>query len=173
MDVWANRCWDPQCLPEQRLSLVVQSRRAPFYDHSSVPYQVSDVLLPYPWNGRLQNRRWRMGCPIQSVRGRSQTCLDRRHKRDPSESFKEVLDRIMEELFDNDTNIKRLLLKYVVLQLLSDASFCLDRWHQKGGGMKSFRKQKLEKWLWRCLWDNYIAADVVATYQDVLAIQHQ
>ena len=24
MDVWANRCWDPQYLPEQSLSLVVQ-----------------------------------------------------------------------------------------------------------------------------------------------------
>ena len=78
------------------------------------------------------------------------------------ETFHYVVTRLVQELFEGDENVRRLLIKYVILQLLSDGAFCLDRWEQKGGGAErtSGASRRLEKWLWRCLWDIYIAAHV-------------
>lgn len=61
-----------------------------------------------------------------------------------------------------------LLVKYTILQIWSDASFCLQKWQIKGGGAPSYGEGNhncgLEKWLWRALWDIYVAADVMSTY---------
>lgn len=72
------------------------------------------------------------------------------------------LDRIIEELFDGDQSLRWLLLQYVTLQLLSDASFCLQRWQLKGGGhpRDDNQNEDLEQWLWRALWDTYVAFDI-------------
>lgn len=80
--------------------------------------------------------------------------------------FCTVLDRLVRDLFDDDPRVKRLLIKYVVLQLLSDAAFCLGRWEQKGGGVirKSEKSCHLAGWLWRSLWDIYIASYVYNTF---------
>ena len=78
------------------------------------------------------------------------------------EAFGTTLDRIVMELFDGDDGIRWLLIQYVTLQLLSDASFCLQRWTVKGGGRtRSYNHQKgIEKWLWRALWDMYVAFEI-------------
>jgi hypothetical protein len=77
--------------------------------------------------------------------------------------FNLTLDHFIVHFFHNDKSVRTLVLKYVVLQLLSDASFCLQRWESKGGGAKRYgerSKDCLEKWLWRSLWDCYIATYV-------------
>jgi hypothetical protein len=77
--------------------------------------------------------------------------------------FNATLDHFLLQFFQNDETVRTLILKYVVLQLLSDASFCLQRWEAKGGGAKRYgerSKDCLEKWLWRSLWDCYIATYV-------------
>jgi hypothetical protein len=73
-----------------------------------------------------------------------------------------ALDRLIDELFDGDDALRWLLHQYVTLQLLSDASFCLQRWQTKGGGRPSDDNHNhgLERWLWRALWDLYIAYDI-------------
>jgi len=78
------------------------------------------------------------------------------------EAFRETLNHIVAEVFEGEAAVCDLLMRYVVLQLLSDAAFCLERWEQKGGGRERFRPQahSLEKWLWRALWDLYVATDV-------------
>ena len=79
------------------------------------------------------------------------------------EAFNHVMDEFVDELFEGDESVRDLQVKYVVLQLLSDAAFCLARWEEKGGGKKRLRKEAqegLEKWLWRSLWDIFIACDV-------------
>ena len=79
------------------------------------------------------------------------------------EAFDFVLGMLDDEIFDGEQAVRDLTVRYVVLQLLSDASFCLDRWKSKGGGSdrEGNHHQHLEKWLWRSLWDLYIASDVV------------
>jgi len=87
------------------------------------------------------------------------------------ESFNRTVDHFVTKIFHNDGSVRSLLTKYVVLQLLSDGAFCLLRWEQKGGGKERFGKRarvSLDKWLWRCLWDLYIAAEV---YERLLAVQ--
>jgi len=78
------------------------------------------------------------------------------------DAFGKVLDHFVTNVFDGDERIRSLLIKYVVLQLLSDSAFCLLRWEEKGGGVERFGKQAkgLHKWLWRSLWDFYIATEV-------------
>jgi len=79
------------------------------------------------------------------------------------DAFEVSLNLIIEELFNGDQSIRWLLLQYVTLQLLSDASFCLQRWNMKGGGSPSEEdnhNQGLEQWLWRALWDTYVAFDI-------------
>jgi hypothetical protein len=76
-------------------------------------------------------------------------------------AFRHSLDRLVQELFDGERAVHDLLVQYVVWQLLSDAGFCLERWQAKGGGQPRFRPQPLKKWLWRALWDLYVAADIL------------
>jgi len=80
------------------------------------------------------------------------------------ETFRETLSRLVKEVFEGDAAVRDLLMRYTVLQLLSDAAFCLERWRQKGGGAERLRPQaqSLDKWLWRALWDLYIATDVAS-----------
>lgn len=76
-------------------------------------------------------------------------------------AFEENMDHFIYNIFGGDENVRSLLHKYVVLQLLSDAAFCLARWERKGGGKERIRNTgSLHKWLWRSLWDIYIASDV-------------
>ena len=79
------------------------------------------------------------------------------------EAFDFVLGRLDDEIFGGEQAVLDLTVRYVVLQLLSDASFCLARWQSKGGGSgrEGNHHQHLEKWLWRSLWDLFIASDVV------------
>lgn len=77
--------------------------------------------------------------------------------------YHEATDCFLETLFNGEQQIGRLLASYAVLQLLSDAGFCLDRWEEKGGGSKHEERSSFEfshKWLWRAIWDIYIASFV-------------
>lgn len=79
------------------------------------------------------------------------------------DAFNFTMDSFVEVLFIGDEGVRELMVKYIVLQLLSDASFCLARWEEKGGGKKRFgarSSEGLDKWLWRSLWDLYIACHV-------------
>eukprot|EP00928_Gymnodinium_smaydae_P003656 TRINITY_DN11298_c0_g1_i1.p1 TRINITY_DN11298_c0_g1~~TRINITY_DN11298_c0_g1_i1.p1 ORF type:complete len:661 (-),score=121.83 TRINITY_DN11298_c0_g1_i1:57-1976(-) len=81
------------------------------------------------------------------------------------EAFDAALSRLVSEVFAGEEAVRSLLVQYVVLQLLSDAAFCLDRWRKKGGGAKpveSLHPQPLEKWLWRAIWDLYVASEVAS-----------
>jgi hypothetical protein len=77
-------------------------------------------------------------------------------------AFAFALDKIIVDLFDGDEGLRWLLLQYVTLQLLSDAAFCIQRWEMKGGGRprEGNHNTGLHKWLWRALWDAYIAFDI-------------
>ena len=84
------------------------------------------------------------------------------------DAFTFTMGHFIDELFEGDDSVRELLVKYVALQLLSDAAFCLERWEQKGGGKKRFGAracESLDKWLWRSLWDLFIASHV---YQKLL-----
>ena len=81
------------------------------------------------------------------------------------DAYEICLDRIINEVFDGDDHLRWLLLQYTTLQLLSDAAFCLQRWQFKGGGRPRSStnhnaREGIEKWLWRALWDIYIACDI-------------
>jgi hypothetical protein len=83
------------------------------------------------------------------------------------QSFLHALDRIVSEVFDGDVRVRNLLVQYVVLQLLSDSSFCLQRWESKGGGVQRYGerlKDPLEQWLWRSIWDQYVASVVFSSF---------
>lgn len=79
-------------------------------------------------------------------------------------AFKITMDRLIEEVFEGEEEVRGLLISYVTLQLLSDAAFCLDRWTTQGGGRKRNKNHHshIEKWLWRCLWDIYVAFDILS-----------
>lgn len=78
------------------------------------------------------------------------------------DAFEECLDRIINEVLDRDRHMRWLLLEYVTMQLLSDTAFCLQKWQVKGGGKKrdGNHQHHQEKWLWRALWDIYVAFDI-------------
>lgn len=79
------------------------------------------------------------------------------------DAFETCLDRIIAELLDGDDGMRWLLLEYITMQLMSDTAFCLQKWQIKGGGKKSSasnHQTNQEKWLWRALWDIYIAFDI-------------
>mmetsp|Transcript_2909 Transcript_2909/g.6232 ORF Transcript_2909/g.6232 Transcript_2909/m.6232 type:complete len:767 (+) Transcript_2909:136-2436(+) len=80
------------------------------------------------------------------------------------DAFQYTVDRMIESLFDGEEAVRDLVVRYVVLQILSDCAFCVDRWTSKGGGSKSVGNHHtdLHKWLWRALWDLYIASDFAA-----------
>jgi hypothetical protein len=77
-------------------------------------------------------------------------------------AFKITMDRLLHEFFDNEQGVRKLLVNYVTLQLLSDAAFCLERWKIKGGGRSrnSNHHKHIEEWLWRAIWDIYVASDL-------------
>ncbi|KAL7574618.1 hypothetical protein ACA910_002970 [Epithemia clementina (nom. ined.)] len=80
-------------------------------------------------------------------------------------AFEYTMKQMIDQVFEGDERVRELLLTYTVLQLLSDACFCLDRWDQKGGGRERVddRNIHLGKWLWRSVWDFYIASNVYET----------
>lgn len=77
-------------------------------------------------------------------------------------AFQMTLGCLIREVFDCDMEVTEMLIKYVILQLLSDAAFCLEKWQVKGGGSErgDGRAAGLEKWLWRVLWDLYVAGHI-------------
>merc|ERR1712129_130835 len=77
-------------------------------------------------------------------------------------AFKFALNCFISEIFDGEEAVRDLLLEYTVLQLLSDAAFCLNKWELKGGGSERTcgRATQLDKWLWRALWDLYASTYV-------------
>ena len=78
------------------------------------------------------------------------------------DAFQYTVDQMIEKVFEGEEAVRDLLIRYVVLQVLSDCAFCIDRWTSKGGGSKSIgnHHSDLEKWLWRALWNLFIASDV-------------
>jgi len=83
-------------------------------------------------------------------------------------TFTTVLKRLINELFQGNDAVQPILIQYIILQLVSDASFCLKRFRKKGGGdvRLSESSKHLEKWLWRCLWDMFVASHVYARYNE-------
>lgn len=43
------------------------------------------------------------------------------------EAFNTATDRLIKEIFDGDEDVRFLLLRYVMTQLISDASFCVGK----------------------------------------------
>jgi hypothetical protein len=78
------------------------------------------------------------------------------------DAFEITLDRLIKDLFEGDDSLRWLLIQYVTLQLISDASFCLQRWTIKGGGRPrdTNHQSGIEKWLWRAIWDMFVAFDI-------------
>jgi len=77
-------------------------------------------------------------------------------------ALQETLRSLVAEVFDGEQEVVGVLIRYIILQLLSDASFCLEKWQIKGGGAArgGDRGGSLEKWLWRALWDVFAASYV-------------
>lgn len=44
-------------------------------------------------------------------------------------AFNTTTDRLIKELFDGDEEVRLLLLRYVMTQLVSDAAFCIGKFH--------------------------------------------
>ena len=82
------------------------------------------------------------------------------------EAFNITMDRIINEIFDGEEEIRILLLRYVITQLVSDCAFCVEKWRIKGGGdeNRSEHQYHLEKWLWRALWDVYAGEEIRRRY---------
>jgi len=76
------------------------------------------------------------------------------------DAFEITLNEIISRIFDGEDAVRWLLHKYMTLQLLSDASFCIQKWTIKGGGRsrQDNHQKRIEKWLWRALWDLYVAS---------------
>ena len=81
-------------------------------------------------------------------------------------SFNVTVDRLIKELFGGEEEVRILLVRYVVTQLISDAAFCIETWKTKGGGdeSRSDHQKHLEKWLWRALWDVYASEELRRLY---------
>jgi hypothetical protein len=77
-------------------------------------------------------------------------------------AFNITVDRLIKELFGGEEEVRTLLVRYVVTQLISDAAFCIEKWKTKGGGDESRcdHQKNLEKWLWRALWDVYASEEL-------------
>lgn len=90
-------------------------------------------------------------------------------------AFNTAMDKIVEEIFGGEDDIRILLLRYVVTQLISDAAFCIEKWRMKGGGDKerSDHQYYLEKWLWRALWDVYASEEIRRRYLSRSLLQRQ
>ncbi|KAL7472015.1 hypothetical protein ACHAXS_012339 [Conticribra weissflogii] len=68
-------------------------------------------------------------------------------------AFNITVDRLIKELFEGYEKVRVLLVRYVVMQLISDSAFCIEKWRTKGGGdeLRSDHQYYLQKWLWRAL----------------------
>ncbi len=90
-------------------------------------------------------------------------------------SFNITMDRLIKELFDGEEEVRILLVRYVVTQLISDAAFCIEKWRTKGGGdeSRSDHHQYIEKWLWRALWDVYASEELRRLYLTRLLLTKQ
>lgn len=90
-------------------------------------------------------------------------------------SFNITMDRLIKELFDGEEEVRILLVRYVVTQLISDAAFCIEKWRTKGGGdeSRSDHQAYLEKWLWRALWDVYASEELRRLYLTRLLLKKQ
>ncbi|EED88668.1 predicted protein [Thalassiosira pseudonana CCMP1335] len=82
------------------------------------------------------------------------------------EAFNITMDRLIKELFGGDEDVRLLMLRYVAIQLISDAAFCIEKWRTKGGGdeLRSEHQDHLQKWLWRALWDVYVSEELRRRY---------
>jgi hypothetical protein len=110
------------------------------------------------WVQRFNVIRTESGTILLDLTDETKNMLPKIH-----DTFMYTLDYFIENIFYGNQNVRVLLLKYVVLQLLSDSSFCIARWQEKGGGTDRYggkEKEPLEKWIWRSLWDQYIATYV-------------
>lgn len=85
------------------------------------------------------------------------------------------MDRLIKELFGGEEEIRLLLLRYVLTQLISDAAFCIEKWRIKGGGdeERSDHQDYLEKWLWRALWDVYASEEIRRRYLTRMLFRRQ
>jgi len=90
-------------------------------------------------------------------------------------AFNTTLDRLINELFGGEEEIRILLLRYVVTQLISDCAFCIEKWRIKGGGdeLRSEHQNNIEKWLWRALWDVYASEEIRRRYLTRLLFRRQ
>ena len=81
---------------------------------------------------------------------------------DAYDAYEVCMNRIIDEIFDGDQGLRWLLTQYVTAKLLSDAAFCLQRWKMKGGSQSREQNHNtgIERWLWRALWDSYVAFDI-------------
>jgi hypothetical protein len=81
-------------------------------------------------------------------------------------AFNITVDRLIKELFGGEEEVRTLLVRYVVTQLISDAAFCIEKWKTKGGGDESRcdHQKNLEKWLWRALWDVHASEELRRLY---------
>lgn len=61
------------------------------------------------------------------------------------EAFNTMLDRFITDVFEGDERVRCLLVKYVVLQLISDAAFCMQRWEEKGRRFGTLRPSRLRQ----------------------------
>ncbi|KAL7541654.1 hypothetical protein ACHAXR_011107 [Thalassiosira sp. AJA248-18] len=86
-----------------------------------------------------------------------------------------TMDRLIAELFDGEEEVRVVLLRYVVTQLISDAAFCIEKWRIKGGGdeSRSGHQDYLEKWLWRALWDVYASEEIRRRYLSRILFRRQ
>lgn len=92
-----------------------------------------------------------------------------------AEAFHTAMDRIIKELFGGEEAVRILLLRYVMTQLISDAAFCIEKWRIKGGGdeKRSDHQYFLEKWLWRSLWDIWVAEEIRRRYLTRMLFRRQ
>lgn len=83
--------------------------------------------------------------------------------------YQNVVNHFTTKVFNGEERIKKLLASYVMLQLVSDAAFCIERWVEKGGGEEKqgtpqVQHKFMDKWLWRSMWDLYVAFEVREKY---------
>eukprot|EP00929_Paragymnodinium_shiwhaense_P009663 TRINITY_DN113916_c0_g1_i1.p1 TRINITY_DN113916_c0_g1~~TRINITY_DN113916_c0_g1_i1.p1 ORF type:complete len:723 (+),score=210.83 TRINITY_DN113916_c0_g1_i1:51-2219(+) len=88
-------------------------------------------------------------------------------------SFSQALSTFTKDVFGDESAVCELMVRYVILDILSDASFVLARWKQKktgtdgslspcklGGKLAKTDKECNAQWLWRALFNYYVASSV-------------
>jgi hypothetical protein len=118
---------------------------------------VDDAENGRGWVNRFQ--RANCGSSMLALTPETQRLLPKAYS-----SFKVAIDRLVKEFFDESEHksVRKILVCYVTLQLLSDSAFCLQRWRKKGGGQarKSNHHKEIDEWLWRSIWDIFVASDL-------------